>query len=58
MLQYNKFPFIEDYRRLVEEFDYKQHWEVINTLREIRNSYSILYDIFNKIMDKARKTQE
>lgn len=45
---------VEDYRRLLEEYDFKQYWTLTNVLREIRNSYSVLYDILIKNMDKIK----
>lgn len=47
-----KYPTVEDYRRLLVEFDCKQYWSIVSNLQQIRNSYSLLRDIVIKNMDK------
>ncbi|XP_050427985.1 proteasome activator complex subunit 3 isoform X2 [Adelges cooleyi] len=50
-----KYPYIEDYRRSVEELDEKQYLSISLTMHEIRNRYSTLHDIVIKNFDKIKK---
>lgn len=50
-----KYPFIEDYRRAVEELDERQYLSMSLTMHEIRNRYSTLHDIVIKNFDKIKK---
>ncbi|XP_025425143.1 proteasome activator complex subunit 3 isoform X2 [Sipha flava] len=50
-----KYPFVEDYRRAVEELDERQYLSMSLTMHEIRNRYSTLHDIVIKNFDKIKK---
>ncbi|XP_050522525.1 proteasome activator complex subunit 3 isoform X2 [Daktulosphaira vitifoliae] len=50
-----KYPYIEDYRRSVEELDEKQYLTMSLTMHEIRNRYSTMHDIVIKNFDKIKK---
>lgn len=49
-----KYPFIEDYRVAVEEFDEKKNFEISLILREIYFFNTILYDVITKNFEKIK----
>jgi len=49
-----KYPFIEDYRVAVEEFDEKQNFDVSLILREIYYFNTVLYDVIIKNFEKIK----
>ncbi|CAH1712827.1 proteasome activator complex subunit 3-like isoform X1 [Aphis gossypii] len=49
-----KYPFIEDYRVAIEEFDEKQHLDVSLILREIYFFNTVLYDVIIKNIEKIK----
>lgn len=50
-----KNPYVEDFRRTVEEFDEKEFLSLRLTLTELRNHYASLHDIICKNLDKIKK---
>ncbi|VVC30370.1 Proteasome activator pa28, N-terminal domain,Proteasome activator pa28, C-terminal [Cinara cedri] len=50
-----KNPYIEDYRRAINELDERTYLNMALTVREIRNHYSTMHDIVIKNFDKIKK---
>jgi hypothetical protein len=50
-----KYPGVTDYRNAVYELDEKEYINMVMTIKELRNNYSILHDMISKNWDKIRK---
>ncbi|KAF0761781.1 proteasome activator complex subunit 3-like [Aphis craccivora] len=50
-----KYPYIEDYRRTVEEFDCKGYRYLTHSLCNICNTYKIMHDTIIKNIEKIKK---
>lgn len=50
-----KYPGVADYRKSIYELDEKEYINMVMTIKELRNNYSILHDMISKNWDKIRK---
>lgn len=50
-----KYPGVTDYRNAVYELDEKEYVNMVMSIKELRNNYSILHDMINKNWDKISK---
>ncbi|XP_013786321.1 proteasome activator complex subunit 3-like isoform X1 [Limulus polyphemus] len=50
-----KYPYIEDYRRTVDELDEKEYIGLRLVLSEVRNHYATLHDVITKNMEKIKR---
>lgn len=50
-----KYPFVEDFRKTVDEIDGRQYFNLRLVVQELRNNYAGLHDMLTKNLEKIKK---
>lgn len=50
-----KYPFVEDFRKTVDEIDERQYFNLRLVVQELRNNYAGLHDMLTKNLEKIKK---